>query len=988
MARGRRRALVLFLVWHGAPAMALAQPSPVPALPPALSPGPQGLPAEEAPVLAVPYEQIVTVEIPGATRVLSVNPDIIQALLRAPGVIELQALAFGRTFIHVWTPSGRITRPVQVVQPPPQRPTFEQEQEAAEELARHLTVEYQNQFRSLRRGPHLGQTDLTTTTQFSHDLITQMESPYGDLRGTMSFQRFNDVNELTAWSASVADGRLGRLKRFGAIVGDTGVGFSDLTIPNTSLRGAQASYYDLDPYNFELFHGRRRLGLNAALSPGSDLAADLYFTGARAQDLERPWTWNLAYATASGEDRVGIQTSQAAEASSWYWPDERVGFGAEVGRNQEAAYGYRLKSAVRGGVFNLDATFRNLSQRYENLLGASAEQGERGLLLEGRQQPLRSVRLRERLDVYQDRLFLNPDEPDQQNLDLELDSDVDLTPGLVWGSRYGRQRLLGRLFPIESTTVRTNLRQRLGRGVPLLANGSVFTEYQFRDFQSVSAPESDFDSHSVTAGLGAPITDVLYWQASQQVGRLKEDRSGAVSHPKETSAGVSYFQRFARAPVSLRSSVNYSVASGLGSPNTFLTDQHRASWDAGIRYDVSRNSHVFFDTRVSRRSSSGVEPEYEVDLETGMRYLLDTGITWDPSVSISGVVFQDLNADGAQQAREPGMLDIAVSADGREAATDHAGRFYVGRVRGRRATVGIMLDTVPGGFVPTTPPQIEIDLRIPPPMPLFFGFVVQAELRVRVAVDANMNGTFDAADAPLEGVRITLSGGPTVRTDRSGWAYFRGISPGRHQVALALADLASGYIPSGELTQEELVHEGQTAEIGYLIKAERSISGRVYVDMDRNGRFDAEPVLPGLPVCLDDARRADTLEDGRYLFKDVPAGPHRVSLNCGEVLRGYLPLGPAVQAVEMPAGPIRRDDVDFRLGEEAPMMLDITADVLRGRVETPDVMTERIIKQLDAASEASRQRAGREPASAAVQEPPAGLRRETAAVDIVVQVED
>jgi hypothetical protein len=962
MTRGRRRALVLLLAWHGMPAVALAQPPSIPA-PPVMPPGVQGVPAEDPLVLAVPYEQTVTVDIPGATRVLSVNPEIVEAFLRASGVVELRALAFGRTFVHIWTPSGRVTRPVQVVQPPPERPTFAQQQEAAEALARRLTIEYQNQFRSLRRGPHLGQTDLATTTQFIHDLTAHMESPYGDLRGFVSFQRFNNIDELSAWNASVSDGRLGGFKRFGAVIGDTSVGFSDLTVPNTSLRGGQLSYYDIEPYNMEIFHGRRRLGLNAALSPGSDLTADLFFTGARLQDLERPWTWNLAYATASGEDRAEIQTSQAAEASTWYWPDERVGFGAEIGRNQEDAYGYRLKSAMRGGVFDLDATYRNLSQRYQNLLGASAEQGERGLLLQARQQPLRTVRLRQRLDLYEDQLFANPDEPDQPNLDLEFESDVDVNPGLIWGSRFGRQRLLGRLFPIDATTVRTNLRQRLDPKLPLLANGSVFTEYQFRDLRSISAPQSDFDSHTVVVGLGAPITDAVFWQASQQFGWLKEDRSGAVSHPRETSAGVSYFQRAERVPVSLRSGFNYSVASDLGSPNSFLTDQHRASWDAGIRYDVSNRSHVFFNTRVSRRSASGIDPEYEIDAETGMRVLLDTGVTWNPSLQVSGIVFQDLDADGVCQATERGLSGVTLAGDGRQAVSDALGRVYLGRIRGRRATVGVVLESLPRGYVPTTPPVIEIDLKRPPAMPLFFGFVAQAELRVRVMVDANMNGAIDRADAPLEGVGISRAGpadgaakGQTVLTDRSGWAYFRAISPGRHAMTLSVANLAAGYVPAGAIAQVAQVSEGQTVELGYLVRAARSIGGRVYIDIDRNRRFEGpaspgagaagDPVLPGLPVCLDGARRAETLEDGRYLFKDVAAGRHQVSLNCGEPLQGYLPLGPAVQTVHVPAGPLRRDNVDFGLVEAGAGSGAVMPERAAGREPQPAISTSEGVDQV------------------------------------------
>ena len=980
---------------------AAQQPAvPVP-LPPALPSAMQADLGEEAILIKVPFEQTVTLQFPGAARVVSVNPEIVQASLVSPGVVELRALAFGRTFLHVWSPSGRVTRPVQVVQPPPQRATFDEQRRAAEELARHLTIEYQNRFRSLQRGPHLTDTGRNTTTQFTHDITAQMESPYGDLRGSVSFQRFNNVNELAAWNASVSDGKIGPLRRFGVVVGDTSVGFSDLTIPSTSLRGVQASYYDLEPYNLEAFYGQRRLGLNSALSPGSDVSRDVFFSGARIQDLQRPWTWNLAYAAASGEDRVEIQTSQAAEASTWYWPDEHLGVGAELGRTQENAYGYRLKSALRGGAFDVDATYRNLSRRYENLLGASAEQGERGLLLTARQQPAKTVRLRQRLDVYQDRLFLNPDEPDRQNVDLELESDVDLTPGLLWGSRYGRQRLLGRLFPIDATTVRTNLRQRLGARIPLLANGSVFGEYQFRDFRSVTSPDADFTSHTIVLGLGAPLTDVLYWQVGQQFGFLDETNTGGKSRPRETSAGISYSQRFTRLPVSLRSGLNYSTASALGSPNSFLTDQHRVSWDGGIRYDVTPNSHVFFDTRVSRRSASGSDPEYEVDLETGLRCLLDTGISWEPRASISGIVFQDLDANGSRQAAEQGLPRVTVTAGERRAVTDPGGRFYLGRVRGRRATVSVALDSAPNGFVPTSPDSIELDLAAPPPMPLFFGFVAQAELRVRVFVDATMNGVFDETDAPLEGVRVSLAGGASVRTDRTGWAYFRGISPGPHQVTLTLNDLAAGYVPAGPLTQEQTVGEGQAAAIGYPIWAERSIGGRVYLDTDRDGRFDGEPVLGGIPVCLDERHRIETREDGRYLFKDVTAGRHRVSLNCGAVLRGYLPLDATVRMLEVPPQPARLDQVDFRLGEETAVMLDITADVLRARRgETRNEAVERVIEELEAASRAARQAvpASRaapvvapatpavNPAAEPVREPPKGLRQDTAVVDVVVDV--
>jgi hypothetical protein len=661
----------------------------------------------------------------------------------------------------------------------------------------------------------------------------------------------------------------------------------------------------------------------------------------------------MAYATASGEDRAPIQTSQAMEAETWYWLQEDLGFGAQAGRTQDDAYGYRLKSSWRGELWQMDTTYRNLSQRYENLLGRSAEQGERGILVRSRMQPTRRVRLHQRFDLYEDTLFPNPQEPDEVNLEAELGGDIDLTPSTVWSSSVSRRRLLGRLFPTDNRELTTGVRQRLS-GFPFLDRGSLFTQYQFRDLRSVSAPTSDFESHTIRLGLGAPITDTLSWQVSQQWSFLEETLSGNESVPRQTTIGLNYSQRFKRLPLSLRGGFNYYTAANASSPNSFLSDEDRWVWDAGLRYHVTPETEAFLSSRVVRRQRE-TGRQYEIDLETGLRYFFDTGIAWLPSASLSGVVFQDANADGRQQGEEPGLPNVTVSAGlglrpsalpsattprsgvvpasvgpERRAVTDANGRFYLGRVRGTRTAVAVDLATTPQGQVPTTPSTVEVDLAHPP-VSLLFGFVAQAELRVRVFLDVQGNGQYDATDVPLEGVRLTLEDGTTIRTDVSGWTFFRGLEPGVHRVTLAVEDLGPGYVPATVLAQERAAREGEAVLVDYPVLAERSIGGRVYVDRNRNGRYDHEPVLPNLTMCLDDGQRVRTREDGRYLFKAVAAGVHRVRLNCSQLVDGYLPLSATTQVLELPPQPVQLDAVDFRLGGEAVILQDIVADVLRAR---------------------------------------------------------
>jgi len=920
----------------------------------------------EPPEVEVPYEGTLTVKIPGVTRVLSVNPGIIEATVRAPGIVELRGKAFGRTFIHAWSPSGRSTRAAQVVEPIRKQLALIPPVEAAARRARHLTFEYENRFNSLRRGPSLDATDRNTTTIFDHDLRSQMETPYGGLRGRLSFQRLDGAHDLSSWGAALLDGDIGPVEHFDLLAGDTTIGISDFTVPESRIRGGALRFRQFDPYLGEIFAGRQRFGFGSGLSPASSVEDDVRLAGILVRDTAKPWTWDAAYVTASGADRTESQASQAAEAESWIWPHPTLGFGVHGGVNQDAAHAAQVKSAIRSKDLTVDVTYRNISQRYDNVLGREADQGEVGVQAASQMTMGRGARLRQSLDVYQDTLFVNPEEPKALNAEMEWGADIDLTERLQWHTTYDRQRLLGRLFPSDATGVTTGLRRRIGQ-VPLLSGGTVFGDYLFRDLRSVSAPESDFSSHTAIVGLGAPLSDLFYWQLSQQWTALDETLSGAKSFPRQTSGGINYYQRLQRVPLSLHGGFNFSTASNAGSTNSFLADEDRLEWNAGLRYDLSLDAYAFLDSRLLRRARL-TGRDYEIDFETGVRYFFDTGLAWEPAVRLSGVVFEDTNGDGIRQSEEEGLGRVKVAAGGRQAETDPGGRFYLGRVRGGRLKVTVDLASTPPGYVPTTPSTIEFDLDKPRTVSLSFGFVPRSELRARVFLDANGNGQYDATDAPMDRVRLLLAASPaaggtsspagmmparsstgaTMATDRSGWAFFRGLEPGVYTVTLSVPDLAIGYVPIGPPTRTVEVPKGRTGLAEFAVKAERSVGGRVYADRNRNGSYDAdETALGGIPVCLDGAkRRVTTQEDGSYWFTDVTAGLHTVQLNCGAPLSGYLPLSATVLSLDMPPQPIRMEQADFRLGPVEAVMQGVVSDVLKAR-ETRDGKSQAMDRALE-----------------------------------------
>ena len=135
-----------------------------------------------------------------------------------------------------------------------------------------------------------------------------------------------------------------------------------------------------------------------------------------------------------------------------------------------------------------------------------------------------------------------------------------------------------------------------------------------------------------------------------------------------------------------------------------------------------------------------------------------------------------------------------------------------------------------------------------------FAETQPASISGYVYVDANNNGVFDAGEAPIAGVQLTLldaNGNPTgqtATTDDSGFYRFDNLMPGTYGVAetqpagyfdgLDAAGTAGGTAHNpGDLIDGIQLASGVTAknyDFGELLPA--SISGQVFVDLQRQQR--------------------------------------------------------------------------------------------------------------------------------------------------------
>jgi len=179
-----------------------------------------------------------------------------------------------------------------------------------------------------------------------------------------------------------------------------------------------------------------------------------------------------------------------------------------------------------------------------------------------------------------------------------------------------------------------------------------------------------------------------------------------------------------------------------------------------------------------------------------------------------------------------------------------------------------------------------------------FGEILPSSIAGRVIADADGDGTFTAGDFPIEGVTIELRDEQgkrigTAITDADGRYQFTGLAPGVYAVeeiqpqeyfdGVDRVGSAGGTLLAPDAILDiPLVSGTHGVRYDFYEILPSSISGRVSVDLDGNGLYDAgEPLLGGVAVHLLSAsgeRIASTLTDaeGAYQFTGLAPGVYGV----------------------------------------------------------------------------------------------------------------
>jgi hypothetical protein len=152
---------------------------------------------------------------------------------------------------------------------------------------------------------------------------------------------------------------------------------------------------------------------------------------------------------------------------------------------------------------------------------------------------------------------------------------------------------------------------------------------------------------------------------------------------------------------------------------------------------------------------------------------------------------------------------VKIKVGDQEAVTDGHG-WYHKTIKAKRVMVAAVAESVPPGFVFTTPTFTKVMVRQALRDRVDFGLTTRSGIYGAVFVDKNGNGIPDEGDVFVHAVKMILDGKTTQISEPQGAYFFTNVSPGKHTLTLDIKTLPVKYIPLIKLNNEVDVTEGTT----------------------------------------------------------------------------------------------------------------------------------------------------------------------------------
>lgn len=361
---------------------------------------------------------------------------------------------------------------------------------------------------------------------------------------------------------------------------------------------------------------------------------------------------------------------------------------------------------------------------------------------------------------------------------------------------------------------------------------------------------------------------------------LEETELRAISHPRTATYSLTRNERLPNTPIITNFSIRYLDEEESESNRSFLAGEDRVEISGKVSYEI-KDLELYVEGRYDsfRGENSINEASAQAEVLTGVRYLYDTGLRWEPSMSVSGVVFDDRNKDGIRQDSEPPISGVIVLSGDQKSVSDQNGKYTLSAISGRKITIALDSKSLPNGYAGSTSLTriLENEGRM---VESDFGLVAMSALSGSVFNDLNANGTFERGEPGIEGVKVLIDQGKYTTTTRADGAFrLTNIEIGKHVVSIEVRSLPLGYLPAKSYKQNIELEKGGRLLAVFPVIAQRTLTGRVYEDVNKNDRLDDQDKPVAGAKVLFGSISMDSDAEGYYLFENVAPGLRNLTIH-------------------------------------------------------------------------------------------------------------
>ena len=747
-------------------------------------------------------------------RFLNTTPDIIDLSRHDKNTILIMGKEVGNAIFHIWDNAGRWTFNLKVSRKRYLEKLKEefQKRELEEIYSAPFKISYSFDESTFHQGRRIDTTERKSLS-LNQSVGVRGETPYGNYDASSSISRLNKQYEVDNLTMGLTETHFWGLEHLNLRIFDFGTGFAAYKFPGTSLRGI---HVDAPMFgrklHYNTFWGGLPEGNYTHLSPGLGQTKEAYLEGVGlSYKFSRNTQYKFYYAHSYGSElSTPVLTDKAFGVGAFY-SIGKLNFNSEVAYDDNDHISYTSSASLNIPKTNISLSFTEDDRDFTSLLGGEPSGGSTSANLNLGYSLTEDIQISNSFSATRSRDtdLVNPNDPKRPNYSLSSAVTWRLDPFTTIDFSYNRNDTKGSVSPALTQSKTINLSKQ----IYFIKKINTYLSYTNSIDKNFTGSASNYDRNSLSGGLNFELLNNIFFSIGKSINFVEERFTKETSSPHTTTTSLSYNSRIFNSPFYGNLRVSFRDEEETESAISFLSGEDKLEFEAGLDYRPKPGIEGYLDLRASNiwAEKEGSDKRFDAEIRYGLRLAWDTGFRWNIKGNLRGFVFYDLDGDGIKDKDEGGVKDVTINTSSdKTTKTNEEGYYFIKNIVGKKADISIDVNTIPRGYILTTPSFYEVNISHGGTKRLDFGITTRSEIVGNIFVDLDGNNKFDREDESVSGVVIILDDKEKTVTDSGGQYLFRKLTPGEHTIKLDLKTIPTQYIPKTPLKKTISLEEGET----------------------------------------------------------------------------------------------------------------------------------------------------------------------------------